>query len=758
MNHFVRFLPKGIHWGSSPQREQRKNIFKLGKMNLQPTDIIIRKTDGTETLWLSQRLVMEVCGIDDEYLRLSKVRYKKSVRACDLAKSKEFLPDSGKAWRWAKTSSGFYYCLDNIPDRAPKFYRSMFGAKESLKEALKGLENTSKKAFQENIKEIIKEQVKAMVNLDDARYYEYDAPVLFNPKKAKELAKAKAWISYIKENYENGGYKNLGLLRKQDFLAVCTEILQDMQLEGLKVSSPAYLRRKVEQYPTTGLLEQRNYFINDRYENDNARKVGKYPLADTETGEIFQFDAHEAIMYNAYMNPFGSSKEAIRQLYVHTYCEAIKEFGFEPIAYRTFCGYLTQFHKNMLTAKERHGKEYFKKQFLTYVPQKKLQYSHSLFAADGSGTINYRYYNSKGELKTMKLYVMLISDVASRKIVGWSVAEKGSHKETPEMVREAVKMAVKNCNYQTMFEFISDNHGAFTDSNSEAFLGMVFNKVRTIEVGNSQANPAETEFRLFKQSLKGLSNYGSTSWGAGIEGQSNPDYFNVKDLPTYEEAIEQFSEIIERWNAGKLRDGSTPNERFEYKNPKCADIDSRIIRRIYGNHTQADISYMRGFVKVEKTRGYEYRESYLFEIPDYWGDGGEIIAKATGYKRNAHVKIVWTEEMADLYTLDDRFIMSCPPAVLASSSHAEADGESLKALRHHRKRKEQMEYAADEFLSNITDIWNELPYEHQMKTGGNKESFNGKMVATQHQETKSKSRELRPKSLKKLRIDRDFEL
>lgn len=727
-------------------------------MNLQPTDIIIRKTDGTETLWLSQRLVMEVCGIDDEYLRLSKVRYKKSVRACDLAKSKEFLPDSGKAWRWAKTNSGFYYCLDNIPDRAPKFYRSMFGAKESLKEALKGLENTSKKAFQENIKDTIKEQVKAMVNLDDARYYEYDAPVLFNPKKAKELAKAKAWISYIKENYENGGYKNLGLLRKQDFLTLCTDILAEIQLEGLKVSSPAYLRRKVEQYPTTGLLEQRNYLINDRYENDNARKVGKYPLADTETGEIFRFDAHEAIMYNAYMNPFGSSKEAIRQLYVHTYCEAIKEFGFEPIAYRTFCGYLTQFHKHILMAKERHGKEYFKKQFLTYVPQKKLQYSHSLFAGDGSGTINYRYYNSKGELKTMKLYVMLISDVASRKIVGWSVAEKGSHKETPEMVREAVKMAVKNCNYQTMFEFISDNHGAFTDSNSEAFLGMVFNKVRTIEVGNSQANPAETEFRLFKQSLKGLSNYGSTSWGAGIEGQSNPDYFNVKDLPTYEEAIEQFSEIIERWNAGKLRDGSTPNERFEYKNPKCADIDSRIIRRIYGNHTQADISYMRGFVKVEKTRGYEYRESYLFEIPDYWGDGGEIIAKATGYKRNAHVKIVWTEEMADLYTLDDRFIMSCPPAVLASSSHAEADGESLKALRHHQKRKEQMEYAADEFLSNIMDIWNELPYEHQMKTGGNKESFNGKMVATQHQETKSKSRELCSKSLKKLRIDRDFEL
>ena len=721
-------------------------------MNLQPTDIIIRKTEGTETLWLSQRLVMEVCGIDDEYLRLSKVRYKKSVRSCDLAKSKEFLPDSGKAWRWARTGNGFYYCLDNIPDRAPKYYRSMFGTAEELKEALKGLENTSKKALNENIKDMIKQQVKALVNLDDARYYEYDAPVLFNPKKAKELAKAKAWISYIKENYENGGYKNLGLLRKQDFLAVCTDILAEMQLEGLKVNNSAYLRRKTENFPAD-LLSQRDYLINERYDNDNARKVGKYPLVDTETGEIFKFDAHEAIMYNAYMNPFGSSKEAIRQLYVNIYSEAIREFGFEPIAYRTFCDHLTRFHKHMLMAKERHGKDYFRKQFLTYVPQKKLQYSHSLFAGDGSGTINYRYYNSKGELKTMKLYVMLISDVASRKIVGWSVAEKGSHKETPEMVREAVKMAVKNCNYQTMFEFISDNHGAFTDSNSEAFLGMVFNKVRTIEAGNSQANPAETEFRLFKQSLKGLSNYGSTSWDAGIEGRSNPDYFNVKDLPTYEEVIEQFSEIVERWNAGKLRDGSTPNERFEHKNPKCADIDSRIIRRIYGNHTQADISYMRGFVKVEKTKGYEYRESYLFEIPDYWGDGGEMIAKATGYKKNASVKIVWTEEMADLYTLDDKFIMSCPPAVLASSSHAEADEESLKALGHHQKRKEQMQYAADEFLNNLTDIWSELPYEHQMKAGGSKESYNEKMIEAENSQQKAKSK----KSLKKIKADRDFE-
>ncbi|SDE73926.1 hypothetical protein SAMN05421544_1221, partial [Riemerella columbipharyngis] len=44
------------------------------------------------------------------------------------------MPDSGKAWRWAKLNNGFYYCLNNIPNRAPKHYRSLFGDAEALRE------------------------------------------------------------------------------------------------------------------------------------------------------------------------------------------------------------------------------------------------------------------------------------------------------------------------------------------------------------------------------------------------------------------------------------------------------------------------------------------------------------------------------------------------------------------------------------------------------------------------------------------------
>ena len=484
--------------------------------------------------------------------------------------------------------------------------------------------------------------------------------------------------------------------------------------------------------------------------------MGKSLLVDTETGEEFKFDAHEALMYYGYMNPGGSSKEDIRTIYTDFYYDSIIEWGHQPIAYRTFCHYLGMLHNQLLTAKERHGVEYYKKTHLTYIPQKKLQYSHSLFAGDGSGTINYKYYRTiKGKevLSTMKLYVILIADVASRQIVGWAPSLKGLHKETPEMTEQAVKMAVQNCEYQTMFEFISDNHGAFTAKESKDFLNTVFHKVRTIEAGNSQSNPAETEFRLFKKTLKGLSNFGSTSWNVGIEGQANPDYLDIQSFPTYEDAIIQFAEIVEKWNNTKLRDGIAPAERFANKNPKCTEMDARIVRKLFGNHTEVDLSYMRGFVNVAKTKGYERIDKYQFEIPDYWETGAEILGKATNYRKNIRVKVIWTEEMADLYTLDGRFIISCPPALKSSSSHAETDDNSLYALGHHRKRKESQLAQADEFLASLQEAFGtgqDLPYEHQMAMGGNKESYNA-------QRNEAESRDLSKQEIKKQRINRDFD-
>lgn len=727
-----------------------KDRHFINDMNLQPTDIIIRQTNGAETLWISQRLLMSVCEVSESYLKdRARPAYKKSVRACDLAKAKDFMPDSGKSWRWAKTAHGFYYCYDNIPDRKPTEFRSKLGTKDSLKESLNTVLNGFKADLNQHIKSTIITKAKAGIKNEDAVYYMYEAEVGFSKKQAAQLAYALSFCRFLKECYNTESFKTFGITKKQDFLTLCVEILEPMKLTGLKVSSAAYLRRKITEFPDA-LAEQRNYLISDKHNNDNARKVGKSQLYDEETGEIFQFDAHEALMYNAYMNPGGTTKEAIRKLYTNYYVDAIQDFGFEPIAYRTFCQHLAMYHKQIKMAKARHGKDYYKKHFLTYVPSKKLQFSHSLFAGDGSGTINYKYYkkNAKGgkDLNTMKLYVILISDIASRKIVGWAPAPEGQHKESPEMLEQALKMAIDNCSRMTMFEFISDNHGAFTSSESKNLLNLVFNKVRTIEVGNSQGNPAETEFRLFKKSLKSELNFVSASWNTGIEGQSNPDHFEVDNLPTYADAVLQFHDIVERWNSRPLRDETTPNLRFTNRNPNCLPMDERILRLIYGNKTQVDAVYMRGFIKVSKTKGYEHRDDYIFEIPDHENTGSELISKAIGYKKNGKLEVVWDEDAADIYTLEGKYVMTCQAALLASSAYIESDDTNKEALGHHAARKRKQENSADEFEQMIAEIQDSLPYIHEMKAGGNKETYNGKMEDA-----------TKPEELKKHRNNRDFD-
>lgn len=716
-------------------------------MQLLPNDIIIRNYKDGETLWLSQRLVMQVCGVSDMYLKDRARRlFKKSIQKG--YKYGDFLPNTGSAWRWGKVNGTFYYDYDCLPDRKPTHYRSTFGAKHELLQQYEALQSADKNNKHNQQKAIIQSQVNTFIDNTDITYYMYGAIVGFNQKQAEQMATGRAWCLWILKQLYNDNFKLLGINKKQDFYQVCTDMLAPLELEGFKINSAAYLRNRVNEFPfEADIKEQLNFFISGKYGNDNAQIVGKYPLVDESTGQIYDFDIHQAMMFQLYMNPGGSSKEYIRTLWERDYCEDVQEFDLQPVAYRTFCHHLTRFNKSILTAKARHGEDHYKKHVQTYVTTERLQYAHSLFAGDGSGTINYKYKKANGKWSTMKLYVILITDVASRHIAGWSVAPKGDHKETPTMMKEAVKMAIEMGGNQTMFEFISDNHGAFTSKESKSFLNLAFNKVRTIEAGNSQANPAETQFRLFKRSLKDIKNFLSTSWGTGIEGQANPDHINIDDMPSYEDAVIQMHEIIKRWNQTKLRDGVAPAERFAIKHTNCIPLEPIVLRYLFAKHTKVDVSYMRGYVNVYRTKGYSETELFQFEIPQFGGAGTELIAKATGYTTGAEVKVVWDEDFADLYTLDEKFIMSCPRAIGTSQSHAEMDESKSKALGHLKGRKDRQTEFIDEFESSLNEVTQELNYAHSMALGSNKEKYNENQINNENNNLKKSTKQ---------RVNRDF--
>lgn len=305
--------------------------------------------------------------------------------------------------------------------------------------------------------------------------------------------------------------------------------------------------------------------------------MGKSLVVDYDTGEIYRFDVHQAIMLMAYVNLDGPQKEALATLYREKYVPAICEAGYEPVAERTFCRSLTSLPNRLKFDLFRHGTDYYNKHYLTYIPTEELTWAHSLFCGDGSGLISYRYMARERDKKTgiyreqtrtRNLYVVMITDVASGYIAGWGIAPEGSSEESFAIVQDAVRMAVDAGGRRTMFEFVSDNAPAFSRGESREWLANVFNRVRRIEPGNSQANPAETYFRLFKNVvLRSCKEFVRSSHDASIGGRANTDDMSVFDYPTYTEAIAVLEERIEVWNNRRGGDGRTPAERFAEKIP-----------------------------------------------------------------------------------------------------------------------------------------------------------------------------------------------
>ena len=692
-------------------------------MNIQSNDIVLRQFQGNTTMWLSERYICNTLGSNmGDYLRIrGRLIYRQSVSPC--FRSKDILPDTGKAWRYARINGQFYYDFDRIPDRKDTRYRSRLGERDELLHAADELATAEVRIAEQYAIRNLEDYVKAHIRNTDFlrfRYYEINGVCKYNKDKAKELAEAMAWARSIKELVANGGYKDFGYRTKEDFYKACAQILYKKKLEGFAVTTGGSLRKKLVYFPEDE-MEQYDFFVSGRYGNDNARKIGKCKLVDEETGEIKRFDIHEALILKLWMN-FGSpAKESKIDLWNH-YERDIAYLGEKALSYSTFCHYTNMYNTRLKTYRERHGWKAFASTFLSYIPTENLRYGNSLWCADGSGTLAYSYLDRTGKLRSMRLYIIMVTDVATGKIVGWAPASIGQHKETPEMVREAVLMGLRGCGKREIMEFVSDNHGAFTGTESVEFLTQVCRKVRTIEPGNSQANYAETQFRLFKKTIRSEFNWLGSSWDSkDIENTANEDYLNAESFPSYAEVIEQVSRKIEEWNNRVMQCGETRSELYaESIHPEAQEIDPRIWRHVAGNHTKQEITRQRGNIVISKGG-----QKYMFEIPDV-ASVGDVIRDYLGYAATVRCQMYWDEEECDLYTMDDRFMFTCFAARKAVKSHAEETEQNVRNLGHHVGRKAAQVEAVEQYEKDAYEVaqWvdEQLPYGVTSKLLGGKRS------------------------------------
>lgn len=609
-------------------------------MKWSQNHIIIRKNQDVITIWISEKYLREIFGICiSEYLyKRGRVNYKKSVHPCH--RSKDILPATGKSWRYARLYGQFYYGYGYIPDREGTRYRSRLGDKETLLLAADEAAEREKKSTQKYFLKALEAYVRDQIDNRDMRFYMFhriDGACKYNPTQATQLAEALAWARSIRKLIDTGGYTEFGVNTQSEFYDLCALILHKKELEGFHITTGGSLRKRMRLFPMDQ-TEQYNFLIHKNYGNKNAQILGKNKLVNTATGEIYNFDVHQALILDLWMNPGGSSKAYKQELWGE-YKTDLKYWdeNIEPVSYETLCKYTSSFDVQLKTAKEHHGEKYFNNMYLPYISSKKLEYANSLLCADGSGTVLYKYYDRKGKLRTMNLYIMMISDVATGKIIGWSFSNVGQHSESFEMLRSAMIKALETNNLTEIMEFVSDNHKAFTSNESKQLLNMVCRRVRTIALGNSQANYAETQFRLFKKRLRRLFNWSGSSWGAqNIENIANTQRLNAEDLPSYGEVIKQIEGKIEEWNNTVTRTGVSRSQLYaENIHPEAEKIDATIWRRISGRFSKREISRQRGTIVLESAE-----QKYKFEIPYYEGLG-EVAQSYLGYTNLVEAHIYW---------------------------------------------------------------------------------------------------------------------
>ncbi|AZB17606.1 transposase [Chryseobacterium indologenes] len=389
-------------------------------MNLQPTDILIRQSNGTESLWLSERLIIDVCGLEDNYLKVARIRYKKNVRACDLAKAKDFMPDSGKSWRWGKQSGQFYYCLTNIPNKAPKNYRNLFGDSEALLDAFK----TTCKSKEDTSLEI---RFKKHLKVVSKQYAEFYKDV--NDIQRIALSKACAVLDFIldeKDNYPgtaNKIYRDL------------SPILSDLDLQYIPHN---YLKLKEK----ITILETTDKAIVD---------IIHLPRTGNNNAEIYNDpEVFSWVMQLRSMPQNFSNEHIIRK--VTDLCEMTTK---KTPSRRWFGQTILELPKTQfLTGLKRFGASSSKSHIhKSYVPFQTALFAGDCWEMDATrinmisheGKVTYIDKNGKEKTKKVEKYINVVAvrDVYSGDILGYSF----DYDENHVVYLEAMKMAVQNAGY-----------------------------------------------------------------------------------------------------------------------------------------------------------------------------------------------------------------------------------------------------------------------------------------------------------------------
>lgn len=537
-------------------------------MNLLANDIIIRKKNAIESVWLSQRLIMEVCGVSDDFLRTSRKNYKKNVHG--RHKDATYLPDTGRGWRWAKVKGSFYYCIDNIPDQAPTHYRSMFPDIQTLKANWKN-QTKSKNLqlleadFKSYVENHYKEYLSFYNGLDEGRRI--------------SLAKSCSAVAFMmdrKDTYpgtKSKLYKDLSI------------ILEAMDFQYLP-HNHLKLKEKVK------ILESTDHCITDiiylpRQGNSNATQYDDPVIF----GWVTHLRANGANFSDMYI---------IREIW-----KACERTGRKKPSETWFRRVISQPVTEFLTAEKRFGSSRESNIYRSYIPFEDALYAGDCWQIDATrvNMIAHQTKDNEGNKIEKHLMAVVVRDVMSGDILGYCL----TYSENKTSFAKALQMAVKRAGYLP-YEIVTDKFpGHNTDENQTLIkrLELLGVKIRFTHLATDKAS-VERWFGTFQNVVLMGSKY---YYGEGItstrtHAHRSPEYLEKLKRESKKagfdvfQAVEECENLLEHWRDLKYSAYSRKHKNF-HKTPKelhqesekkhIIDIDKLNISMLFDRKTEVTV-------------------------------------------------------------------------------------------------------------------------------------------------------------------------
>lgn len=464
-------------------------------MNFLHSDIIIRNSGDKQTVWLSQRLVIDVCGMSEDFLRTkARPRYKASVQAC--YHHHNILPDTGKSWRWAKMESGFYYDLSRIPNRAPQNYRELFGDATELvrnyEDYIKGKQSSN---FETDFKRHLNNVYRS--------YLEFYTDA--NEVQRPALAKACAVIDFIldhKDSYpgtKNKLYKDLEpVLKKLD--------LQYIPHHHLR------LKEKIDELFATESLS-----IPDIIKLPRAGNSNSMVFADPQ---LVSWALQLRSMPKNYSNDYIIRK-------ITDMCELN---GKRVPSRRWFGQNIFELPGTKFLTSKRFGSSRKSHIHKSYIPTEGALYAGDCWEMDAT-RVNIVGHSVEivdeitGKKKKVEKFLMVVAirDVHSGDIVGYSF----DHSENRRVYTDAIAMAVKNTGYLP-YEIITDRFPGHNTPEVETLFARMEAIGVKIEISHNANDKAGVErfFRTLQQITMPDSDffYGDGIMSRSLSAFRSPEY------------------------------------------------------------------------------------------------------------------------------------------------------------------------------------------------------------------------------------------